>query len=55
MTSANHGMGDYSGDTLLLRCRASQLPEVCDVPEQPAEDPDEWVILDPERSIRIMY
>lgn len=42
----HHGWETPGGDTLLLRCRLSQLPELRDVPEQPAEDPDEWVIQD---------
>ena len=36
---AVHGWVDHEGDTLLLRCRASQLPER-------SEDPDEWVVQD---------
>ena len=44
--SANHGWVDDEGDTLLLRCRASQLPEVCSAEPQSVEDPDEWVVQD---------
>ena len=45
---AVHGWVDHEGDTLLLRCRASQLPEVCAAEPQLNEDlpnveqPEQW-------------
>ena len=42
----HHGWETPGGDTLLLRCRASQLPEVCAAEQQLNEDPDEWVVQD---------